>query len=101
LRTLGWTDAALDDFDSQIAYIAADNPHAATSVAERILSAADGLCFMPTGRRGRVSGTYEKVITGAPYILAYTVEDDHGDGRILILHVIHTARNWPEETWPG
>jgi plasmid stabilization system protein ParE len=56
---------------------------------------------MPTGRKGRVSGTYEKVVGGLPYIIAYALGDDppHQE-TITILHVIHGARDWPEETWP-
>ena len=29
---------------------------------------------MPTGRRGRVSGTYEKAVPGLPSIIAYALE---------------------------
>jgi plasmid stabilization system protein ParE len=32
------------------------------------------------------------VITDAPFIVAYTIEDS----RILILAVYHSARQWPE-----
>jgi len=51
------------------------------------------------GGGGRVTGTYEKSVTG---ILAYALGPlPTGDEAVFILHVIHTARDWPEEGWPG
>ena len=52
----------------------------------------------PTGRRGRFTGTYEKIVTGLPYILAYNI--DNQAGAIRILHLIHGARDWPDGDWP-
>jgi plasmid stabilization system protein ParE len=91
----------LDDFMAQIAYIAAENPAAARRVADQIRETCEALGEMTTGRPGRVQGTYEKVVVGRPYIVAYTVADQGGREAVSILRVIHTARDWPEETWPG
>ena len=98
MRRLIWTDGARADFDSAIRYIAADRPIAGRQVGQRILAAASALAEMPTGRRGRVVGTYEKVVTGLPYILAYEIDDQ--DGVVRILHLIHGARDWPNDSWP-
>ena len=58
------------------------------------------LSATPTGRKGRVGGTYEKVVRGMPYIIAYALGDEPmGDETITILRVIHGARDWREETW--
>lgn len=97
-RSVEWSASALDDFDTTIGFIAQDNPHAARRVAAAIDSTARKLADMPTGRPGRVSGTYEQKIPRLPYTIAYAVPET---SRLVILRVIHNARNWPDETWPG
>ena len=52
------------------------------------------------GRPGRVSGTYEKSVSGLPYVLAYCIDTLGGQETIFVLRVIHTARHWPGEAWP-
>jgi plasmid stabilization system protein ParE len=93
-----WSNAALDDFDQLIAYIAERNPVAADRVAATIDRSARRLGAMQTGRPGRVAGTYEKVVEGHPYIIAYVVTDARD--AIVILRVIHGARDWPADKWP-
>ena len=46
-----------------------------------------------SGRSGRVRNTRELVVTGLPYIVAYRVIDES----VLILRVLHTARQWPDD----
>lgn len=77
--------------------MAVDNPRAAHRLADRLQAAADALGHMAIGRHGRVSGTYEKPVTGLPYIIVYGIDDE----AITILRVIHTARNWPSDEWPA
>ncbi len=48
-----------------------------------------------------MSSTYEKVVRGMPYIIAYALGDEpKGHETITILRVIHGARDWREESWP-
>jgi predicted transcriptional regulator len=56
---------------------------------------------LPTGRPGRVIGTYEKLLPSLPYILAFeiTARPEAGE-QIAILHLIHGARHRPAECWP-
>jgi toxin ParE1/3/4 len=97
-----WSEDALDDLESAIAFIAADNPVAASRVLARLEVAAEGLGRVASGRRGRVAGTYEKSVRGLPYIIAYALQELPGAGeRVVILRVIHGARNWPPEEWPS
>ena len=98
MRQVVWS---LDDLEGIIEYIAAENPRASLNVIAKIDGAGNALGHMATGRPGRVSGTYEKPVTGLPHIIAYAL-DPRPDGteRIVILRVIHGARNWPEEGWP-
>jgi plasmid stabilization system protein ParE len=92
-RRLVWSDKARRDFREIIAYIAERNPVAAASVADRIDQSARNLAAMPTGRRGRVSGTSEKPIQGLPYVLAYALEaTEAGDEVLAVLRVIHGGR---------
>ncbi len=49
---------------------------------------------MPTGSKGRVPGTYEKVTHGMPYIVARALGDEpKGHETDTILRVIHGARD--------
>jgi addiction module RelE/StbE family toxin len=101
MRSVVWSPSALDDLDSIINYVAAQNPAAALRVIDRIEEAGERLGEMATGRPGRVAGTYEKVVPGLPYILAYSIEPQANRSEaVVILRAIHGARNWPPGEWP-
>jgi toxin ParE1/3/4 len=91
---LDWTRPALADLADIGDYIAERNPKAAVDVVARIHAACERLRQFPaSGRPGRIAETRELVVSGLPYIAAYTVRDE----RVMILAVIHGARRWPEE----
>jgi len=94
-RSIQWSRDALDDLKRQITYIAADDVRVARDIADRLRSAAESLAERPTGRPGRVSGTYEKSIGGLLYIIAYAVTTLGTLETISILRVIHASRDWP------
>ncbi len=101
MRRVVWSEHARDDFRAIIGYIAEANPTAAHNVASRIDQTIRALGAMPTGRKGRVSGTYEKVVRGLPYIIAYGLGDQpRGHETVTILRVIHGARDWREDSRP-
>ncbi len=101
MRRVDWSGDALDEFDGIVAFIARDNPLAANKVADFIEQTIHDLAAMPTGRKGRVTGTYEKVVSGLPYIVAYALGNEpRGHETITILRVIHGARDWREESRP-
>jgi addiction module RelE/StbE family toxin len=88
-----WREVALDSLQRIRAYIARDNPAAAARVRERILGAVRNLADTPNmGRPGRVEDTRELVVSGTPYIVAYTVLDD----QVVIIAVQHSAQRWPD-----
>lgn len=101
MRRVFWSKDALDEFDQIIGTIARDKPAAATSVADRIDDAIKALAATPIGRQGRVAGSYEKIVTGLPYIIAYALGSTPGpDQTLTVLRIIHGARNRPEGQWP-
>jgi toxin ParE1/3/4 len=92
MRTV-WLGKALDDVVAAAEFIEADNAAAARVLKRRITEAVRLLEDQPSlGRPGRVSGTRELVVPATPYIVAYTVIAN----QIVVLAVIHGARQWPK-----
>ena len=89
-----WSLFAQADRDAIFDYIEADNPRAAISVDECLRGQVEKLAKFPElGRPGRVERTRELVILQTPYIAAYRIVGD----TVLILRVLHGARQWPED----
>lgn len=89
---LEWSRFALDDRNAIFDFIEADSPRSAVLVDEKIEAASDHLkCFPEAGRPGRVAGTRECLVTGLPYVLAYTIDGE----AVRILRVLHAAQVWP------
>jgi toxin ParE1/3/4 len=72
-RRVVWSHRARDEYLAIIRFIADESPDAAQRVADRMDVAAAALSALPTGRAGRVKDTYEKLLPGLPYILAYEI----------------------------
>lgn len=100
IRPVRWSNEALNDLADQLAYIAAENLRSAHRIAAAIDRVALDLREMPTGRPGRVVGTYEKSVTGLPYIVAYVLTKHDRVDVVAIVRVIHTSRDWTAEEWP-
>jgi plasmid stabilization system protein ParE len=100
-RHVLWSQGAIDDLKQIADYIAEQNPVAGLRIGALIRSAGDSLGELPTGRLGRVTGTYEKVVHGIPYIIAYMLEPRPEGGKaVVILRIIHGARDWQADEWP-
>ncbi len=97
MRRVVWSDSARHELREAIRYIADDDPAAARFVRDRIDRTVALLAKRPIGRQGRVAGTYEKLVLKTSYILAYAISGD----TIILLHLIHDHRDWPEATWPA
>ena len=102
MRQVFWSEQAGDDYDNRIiGPTEAVNPQAAMKIAGEIHRAIALLRDRPMGRPGRVAGTYEKLVVGRPYIIAYALQPRPGHpDDLVILHIIHTTRNWPPGRWP-
>jgi len=81
-----------------VAHIAAEDPKSARRMALAVENTGNSLEDFATGHPGRVAGTYEKSVRHFPYIIAYALNDD--EMSVSILRVIHTARDWQDESWP-
>ena len=92
-----WAATARAEFLASLARIRTSNPSAARKVARQIDQAVEQLAVRNTGRHGRVPGTFEKSVTGLPYIVAFAIESAD---RVVVLRVIHTSRHWPRGAWP-
>jgi toxin ParE1/3/4 len=101
MRRVIWSQPARQDLRKIVDYSAERNADASESVFLRIDQAVRALGQLPTGRLGRLAGTYEKVVSGLPYIVAYEFGTDISGAEIIfILHVIHGARDWTRDRWP-
>ena len=98
MRTVVWTDQAQTTLADITTFISGDSLTAARKVMSRITEAAAQLGSIPTGRRARIRGVYEKSLPDIRYIIAYALDDP--PGTVTILRIIHTARDWPSDTWP-
>mgnify|MGYP003445174160 CR=1 FL=1 len=87
-----WLHTALRNLDAGAAFIAADDPTAATKVVQRVLEAVAQLAEQPgLGRPGRVAGSRELVVGKTRYIVPYRVRGD----AVEVLRVFHTSRRLP------
>ena len=74
-------------------YLQSENPDAASRIMRRIQSASRALGQFPyAGRKGRVEGTRELVVTGTPYLIPYRIAGQ----TVEILRVFHGAMRWPD-----
>ena len=89
-----WSRRAIRHLIALRDYIAADSPHNAAAVAERILKSVELLAAQPQiGRPGRIVGTRELVIPDTPYIIPYRIRGE----RLELIAVFHGRQKWPEE----
>lgn len=77
-----------------------DDERSARLVHQRILEAGNGLGALPTGRPGRVTGTYEKSVAKSSYIILYALPSHSGRDFVLILDVVRMSRNWRKGQMP-
>jgi len=89
---LKWLVTALNNLTDEADFIAQENLSAAKEFFNHVMASVELLSQHPhLGRKGRVNGTRELVITRYPYIVSYRIKQDH----IVILRVLHTSRAWP------
>jgi toxin ParE1/3/4 len=92
-----WTPEAREDRRQIWAYIAAENPIAASQLDQRFSEVVQSLTDYPEiGRQGLIPGTLE-LIPHENYRIVYQIVADTA----WILAVVHAARQWPLVTKSG
>lgn len=87
-----WLPEAIAEEDNLIDHIAGHNILAALGVDQHIGQQVNQLADFPLlGRKGRIPGTFELVISSTPFIVANRLRGNE----VQILHVFHSRRNWP------
>lgn len=82
---------ALADRDDIMAYIAQDNPVAASELDLEFEAKAESARLRPKlYKAGRVKGTRE-IVVRPNYVMVYRVIDDV----VEVLRVLHAAQQWP------
>lgn len=82
---------AARDLDDIGTWIARDNAAAARRVLRLILQTLAQLQHFPRlARRGRVRGTYERVVADTPYIIVFELLE--APAAIVVTAVVHGAR---------
>ncbi len=89
---VSWTDRARRDLQEIWEYIAVEDVSAANRMDELFDETATELAEFPRlGRPGRVSGTRERR-PHPHYRVIYQIDED----AVVILALVHTARQWPQ-----
>jgi toxin ParE1/3/4 len=89
-----WLNTALLNLDSAATYLYERNPNSAEVFIREVKSLTEYLTEQPSlGRKGRVSGTRELILTNFPYIIPYRIKDDH----VEILRVFSTKMKLPKK----
>ncbi len=103
MRAVEWSETAIDQYESAIAWLSDRNPEAAERLAERIETTIEALAGHPIGRPGQREGTYEKAVLRTAYLVIYALTGGP-DGELRLLRIYHAAQDWmawspgPEES---
>jgi toxin ParE1/3/4 len=96
-RQIVWAPRASKDLFQQLDHISIESVQNAQLVSERVFDRLTLLASMPTGRAGRVFGTYEIHVPKTSLIISYELPDTK---TLHVLRLIHGARDWPYGEWP-
>ena len=96
MRSVAWTEQALIDFESALAFIAKDNPGNAQLVRDRILNTVRNLEAFSLGLPAP-KGHMKLYMPKTSYFVIFnrTPKDDG----IIVLAFIHTSRDWEQINW--
>ena len=101
MREVIWSSRAKLTNAEIIGYISTTHDErSARLVHQRILDAGNALGALPTGRPGRMTGTYEKSVARTSYVILYALPSASGRDFVLILDVVHTSRDWRKGQMP-
>lgn len=90
-----WTESASEDLDGIADYLLGESLPFDTveDYIKRIYKAPEHLTTLPgAGKPGRLPNTREWVVKDTPYALIYNLHS----GKVRILRVMHSSRQFPE-----
>lgn len=84
--------AAIADLEEHVAWIAKESPQAAAATVAKIFQAIERLEIFPRlGHEGRTHGTYERVVSGTPYIIVYELWEK--PDAVIVTAIFHGAQD--------
>ena len=93
-----WTRPAIAIRRAIYDRIRIDEPAAAKRVVARLRKRAQALLILPNqGRKGRMEGTFELVVSNTPYLLIFERTPDC----FRILTFLHHSQQWPPAEMQG
>ncbi len=95
MRKIEWTERALQDFESALAYIAEDNPNNAELVRARIFNTLRHLESFSLGLPAP-KGALKLYIPKTSYFVIFR---RNADGDISLRAFIHAAQDWEKIDW--
>lgn len=96
MRAVSWTEGAVADFESALAYIAKENPSNAALVRERVLNTVRNMEAFSLGLPAP-QGHLKLYIPKTSYFVIFNrMKEDDG---VIILAFIHTSRDWEQIDW--
>ncbi len=91
-RQVVWTEAARNDLDSVLEYIAEDSPQAAANLLDHFLRAAESLARLC--ERGRVVPELDDPAIRETFVHSYRILYEVADAEVRIVGVLHGARDF-------
>ena len=87
-----YTRLAISNLSQAYDLIETDRPQETRGIIERIEKTIETVALAPLlGKRGRVEGTREFFVTGAPFIIIYREKEDV----LQILSILPTSKKYP------
>ena len=87
-----WLRKSINNLEKIAQYIQQDNPSASLQIVAKIQTSVNQLSEFPfMGRKGRIEGTRELIISNSPYIVIYRVQSN----RVEILRILHSSQKFP------
>lgn len=87
-----WLRKSINNLEKIAQYIQQDNTSASLQIIAKIQTSVNQLSEFPfMGRKGRIEGTRELIISNSPYIVIYRIQSD----QVEILRILHSSQKFP------
>lgn len=93
MRTVVWSDTAIDQFELAIEYLAERNAAAGLKLLDQVLGTIEKLAVRPIGRPGERDNSFEKRVIGTSYLLIYGLTGG-SEGELRVHRLFHMSQDW-------